>query len=213
MASFISKLIHFIFFTSGKHNIDESHGISHSMNVLHYAQKIYISEVPKFPELQKQERSIYVSALIHDMCDKKYMDEKEGIQKIKEFLCDKITEDEIDTTKAIISTMSYSKVKKVGYPKMDEPSKQLAYHIVREADLLTAYDFDRSVLYHMHNSNSDIHSAYENAMEVFENRVLRQEEDGLFVTDFSKNEAVHLKMKALDRIQGWKILLKNRSLT
>jgi hypothetical protein len=96
---------------------------------------------------------------------------------------------------------------------MEDPTKQLAYHIVREADLLTAYDFDRSILYHLHNSNSDIHKAYENAMEVFENRILRHEEDGLFVTDFSKNEAAHLKIKALDRIQRWKILLKNRSLT
>jgi len=213
MASLISKLIHFVFLTSGKHNIDESHGISHGMNVLHYAHKIYASEVPKFPELQKQERAIYVSALIHDMCDKKYMKEDEGIRQIQEFLSDKITNDEIDTTKAIISTMSYSKVKKVGYPRMDDPLKQLAYHIVREADLLTAYDFDRSLLYHMHNSNSDIHKAYENAMDVFENRILRHEEDGLFVTDFSKNEATHLKIKALDRIQRWKIILKSRTLT
>jgi len=212
MATLISKLINFIFLTSGRHNIDESHGIGHSMNVLHYAHRIYASELPKFPELKKEERAIYISALIHDMCDKKYMKEEEGIQEIENFLCDKITQEEVETTKTIISTMSYSKVKNFGYPRMEDPTKQLAYHIVREADLLTAYDFDRSIIYHMNRSNSDLNKAYENAIGVFNERILRHEEDGLLITDFSKNEAAQLKIKALDRIQTWKVILKNRSL-
>jgi HD superfamily phosphodiesterase len=63
-----------------KYNIDESHGLPHSMNVLLYAKKIYDVEVIKFPQLVDQEHVVYASAILHDMCDKKYMNEIEGIQ-------------------------------------------------------------------------------------------------------------------------------------
>ena len=41
--------------------------------------------------------------------------------------------------------MSYSKVKVHGYPELGD--YQLAYHIVRESDLLTAYNIPRSIVY------------------------------------------------------------------
>jgi hypothetical protein len=59
------------------------------MNVLNFAYNIYNHEVVKNPDLKDKERIIYVSALLHDMCDKKYMDEKCGIIDIQE-----ITEDD-----------------------------------------------------------------------------------------------------------------------
>jgi HD superfamily phosphodiesterase len=211
MATLLSKLLQFVLLTTAKHQIDESHGISHSMNVLHYAMKIYTSELPKIPELKSQERTIFVSAIIHDMCDKKYMNEDEGIKEIEKFLCEKITPDEIETTKQIISTMSYSKVKKSGFPIIDGLEKNMAYHIVREADLLSAYDFDRSILYHIHQSKSDINEAYENASKVFNNRILRHEEDGLFITDFSRNEAINLKINAQNRMNAWRSILHKGS--
>jgi len=212
MVTLISKLIQFIILTTRKYGIDESHGVSHSMNILHYAHKIYNSELPYFPNLKEEEKTIYVSALIHDMCDKKYMKEEEGIKNIEDFLQEKITKDELETTKLIISTMSYSKVKKNGFPIINNPTKQLAYHIVRESDLLTAYDFDRSMMYHMHQSGADINQAYKNAYELFENRIYRHEDDGLLLTDFSKNEALILKANAAHRITTWKSLLKNPTL-
>jgi HD superfamily phosphodiesterase len=212
MVTLISKLFHFVLLSTAKYGIDESHGVSHSMNILHYANKIYNSELPNFPSLKDQERTIYVSAIIHDMCDKKYMKEEEGVKQIEDFLQEQITKEEIDTTKLIISTMSYSKVKKNGFPNIPDPSQELAYHIVRESDLLTAYDFDRSMMYHMHQSKADINQAYQNAYDLFENRIFRHEDDGLLLTDFSKNEALILKTNALHRIQTWKTLLKNPTL-
>jgi len=142
--SLITKLFHFVLYASSKYNIDESHGLSHSMNVLNFAHNIYINELPDFPFLKEQERIIYTSAILHDMCDKKYMNENEGIYEIEEYLQEKLDPIEIDLTKTIISTMSYSTVKKKGYPLLG--TYQLAYHIVREADLLSAYDFDRCMI-------------------------------------------------------------------
>jgi HD superfamily phosphodiesterase len=150
--SLLNKIFHFVLLTTKEYNIDESHGVSHSMNVLRTASDIYEAEVIKQPILKQHEKIIYVSAAIHDMCDKKYMDQDEGINKINDFLFNKLTPTEANVVKLIISTMSYSKVKTSGFPNLG-PYKR-AYHIVREADLLTAYDFDRCLIYNMYRNRT-----------------------------------------------------------
>lgn len=206
----LTKLFKFVIYTCGKYSIDESHGLPHSMNVLCYANKIFEEELHKKPYLQKQKRLIYVSAALHDMCDKKYVNEDEGIKEIEFFLNDKLDKNEIDVTKSIISTMSYSKVKKNGFP--DLQTYQTAYHIVREADLLTAYDFDRSMIYHMKTSNADLKTAYENARQLFMERVLKHNDDKLFFTDFAKRESIVLHNNALQRIWQWNKIIYNTHL-
>jgi HD superfamily phosphodiesterase len=205
--SLLSKLIHFVLLTTKKYNIDESHGLSHSMNVLHYANKIYEHEVKSYPILKNQEKLIYVSAILHDMCDKKYLDEATGLREIESFLQeeDALSPTEINMSKQIMSTMSYSKVKQVGYPIMG--GYQKAYHIVREADLLTAYDFDRCIIYKINKNGGDLEDAFKNANELFENRVLKHNEDNLFLFDYSKHESVLLHEIALQRISGWKRIM------
>jgi HD superfamily phosphodiesterase len=192
-----------------KYNIDDSHGISHSMNVLFYANQIYQNELPKKPFLQSQERIIFVSSALHDMCDKKYMNESEGIKEIASSLQFVISPTEIDVIKKIISTMSYTKVKKNGFPDLGK--YQDAYHIVREADLLTAYDFDRSMIYHMckmtKSRDVNMKDVFQNANDVFENRILKHNEDGLFITDYSKQESMRLHSEALSRMNTWKKLM------
>ena len=205
--SLLSKLVHFVLLTTKKYNIDESHGLSHSMNVLHYANKIYEHEVKSYPILKNQEKLIYVSAILHDMCDKKYLDEASGLREIESFLQeeDALSPTEINMSKQIMSTMSYSKVKQVGYPIMG--GYQKAYHIVREADLLTAYDFDRCIIYKINKNGGDLEDAFKNANELFENRVLKHNEDNLFLFDYSKRESVLLHEIALQRISGWKRIM------
>jgi HD superfamily phosphodiesterase len=203
----ISKVFTFVMSMSAKHSIDESHGLSHSMNVLYYANKLFESEVIKKPYLREQERLIYVSAALHDMCDKKYMNEMEGIKEIEFFLKDKITPREVEMTKNIMSTMSYSKVNKNGFPDWKE--YQSAYHIVRESDLLTAYDFDRSMIYHMSVSGVEIEGAYENAKDIFMKRILKHNEDKLFFTDYAKEESILLEKKAIKRMNYWKRIIEN----
>jgi hypothetical protein len=194
---------------SKKYSVDESHGLLHSMNILNYANTIYEYEKINFPFLQAQEKIIYVSAIIHDMCDAKYMNEAEGIKEINNFLENQITNDEINIIQNIISTMSYSKVKKNGFPCLGD--YQMAYHIVREADLLTAYDFERCMIYHLNKQNNDnnVVDAFCNAKKLFENRVFKHEEDGLFITSWSKNNHLHLHSQALTRINVWEKIIKN----
>jgi hypothetical protein len=208
----LSKLFNFVVLTTSKYSIDESHGIKHSMDILHFASDIYQDEIYKQPLLEKHERIIYVSAILHDMCDKKYVNENEGIANIEEFLQEKISEEEIDVTKEIISTMSYSTVKKYGFPNLHE--YQMAYHIVREADLLCAYDFDRCMIYNINqkydiNKPVDINTIFTEAEILFDNRMFKHLDDKLFVTDYSKNQALYLQSQALIRIDGWRKLTKS----
>jgi hypothetical protein len=210
MTSLLTKLFYFVIATSNKYAIDETHGLRHSMDILRFTHEIFQSELPMNSWLAEQERLIYVSAIIHDMCDKKYMDENEGIARIEEFLKDKLHNSEITATKQIISTMSYSKVKKVGFPDLGR--HQHAYHIVREADLLTAYDFERCMMYNIRQQEGNILGAFDSANTLFENRVLKHMEDGLLLTDYARTKASGLHLDAVSRINTWKQLIKNPSL-
>jgi HD superfamily phosphodiesterase len=201
----LPSLLRFVQMTSINHKIDESHSLGHSMEVLHYANHIYMDNIFKYPELHNQEKVIYTSAIIHDMCDKKYLNQTDGICQINNLLEDKMNAFEINKVDEIIGTMSYSTVKKNGFPNLGE--YQMAYHIVREADLLTAYDFDRSIIYHMYKTDGDFLKSYENAIDLFNKRVLKHHIDGLFITDYSKNKGLELHEKALLQIDSWKQII------
>jgi hypothetical protein len=58
-------------------------------NLVYYhlnISKEYDSEVINHPYLLEQKEIISVSAIIHDMCDKKYMSEENGINEMKLFM-------------------------------------------------------------------------------------------------------------------------------
>uniref|UniRef100_A0A6C0DSF1 HD domain-containing protein n=1 Tax=viral metagenome TaxID=1070528 RepID=A0A6C0DSF1_9ZZZZ len=204
----INQLLYFVLLTSKKYNIDESHGLTHSINVLHFANELFEYEKVLYPRITNHDKIIYVSAALHDMCDKKYLDVNDGINEIEDFLQDKLVPNEINIVKQIITTMSYSKVKVDGFPHLGQ--FQNAYNIVREADLLAAYDFDRCIVYGMHIKGSSIDVAYDEAYRLFHNRVFRHEEDGLLTSDYSKAKHNILKNRALERMHSWrKMLHKN----
>lgn len=189
--------------TSKKYNIDESHALKHSMEVYGFANRIYESELNNNKAiLENQREIIYMAAIGHDMCDKKYMNEKEGIERYKKYLSEFISSDKLEIIGKIIATMSYSKVKANGYPELGE--YQLAYHIVREADLLAAYDIDRCVMYSMYCYNIEYSKALNIATELFDNRVFRMRHDKLFKTKYSKKESLKLHKKATIDVESLK---------
>jgi hypothetical protein len=112
---------------------------------------------------------------------------------------------ELEVIGQIISTMSYSKVKVKGYPDLGD--YQLAYHIVREADLLAAYDLDRCIIYKMYNDSSDYNKALKDAFNLFDTRVLKMKKDKLFITNFSKKESTKLHKKAIKDLNNLKTFL------
>jgi hypothetical protein len=136
------------------------------------------------------------------MCDKKYMDEQKGILNYKSYLSADMNDDDLEIMGKIINTMSYSKVKIHGYPNLED--YQLAYHIVREADLLAAYDLDRCIIYKMFHGNLDYDKALEDAFKLFDTRVLKMREDELFETEFSKKESLKLHKNAIINLNNLK---------
>jgi HD superfamily phosphodiesterase len=204
----LSQIFDFVIYTTAKYNIDDSHGISHSLDVLKYSNSIYELEVIKRPHLKEQEKLIYISSALHDMCDKKYMNEKEGLENIQEFLKYKLKPDEINITSNIINTMSYSKVKKNGFPSLD--NYQWAYHIVREADLLSAYKFERALMYHMCVNKESIDNALINAKDIFNNRVLLHNNDNLFFTEYGQIESLNLHDQAIIDMYQWNKIINKK---
>ena len=212
-----NTILHYVLLTSKQKNIDESHGLGHAMDVLIISNQIYRKEVKLFPELQSLENIIYICAMLHDMCDKKYMDETKAIEEMDDILYEKsnletekprfgLNEEDIVMIKKIIGTMSYSKVKENGFPELGKYN--MAYHIVREADLLAAYDFDRAMLFHMHTKGKDAEQAFDNSYELFQKRIFQHENDKLFTTVHAKEKHSVLMKQSQIRINSWQNLLK-----
>lgn len=203
----INAAFKYVIDTSVKYNIDESHSLKHSMEVFKYANNILRVEKDKYPIVEEQKDIIFISSIIHDMCDKKYMDEKKGLNEIKLYFKDYLTYDKIDIISKIISSMSYSKVKVNGFPDLGE--YQAAYHIVRESDLLSSYDIDRCIMFGIHCEKLEYFDAVNRAEYLFSDRVLNYIKDGLFLTEYSKYESLNLHIKAVINLKELESLKKN----
>jgi hypothetical protein len=177
------------------YHIDESHAMKHSMDVLNYTMDSYHFHVLRNPELFNQQRILYAAAIVHDMCDKKYVNEGIGLQSIHNYLYVYFTPEEFNLLSRIITTMSYSTVRTHGYPELYE--WQLGYHIVREADLLASYDMDRCVLYGIYCEQLPYTEAVLRAKALYQNRVMRYLQDGVFVTNYGVARAHELHGKSM----------------
>ena len=200
----VNAAFNYVVLTSKQFNIDESHALRHSMDVYHFANKIYDSEIYTSPFIKDQKNIIMCSAILHDMCDKKYVTENTAILQINSYMKTYLDEEEITVMNNIISQMSYSTVKKKGYPDLNQ--YMLAYHIVREADLLAAYDVERCIIYQMMHDSDTYFNSLKLAKDLFDKRVFNYIKDGLFVTEYSKNIAKILdsnskkKMHEMDNV-------------
>ena len=194
METIIVKAFDLVMVLCKKFNIDESHSLKHSMEVYNFALRIYEDEKIMNPYLEQQKDIIVLAAILHDTIDKKYVSEELGIKEIRDQMESYVKSEKLDVIFQIITTMSYSTVKKNGFPLLGE--YQLAYHIVREADLLAAYDIDRCIMYSMYMKSANYLEALDAAIVLFDHRVLKHRQDKLFVTGFSKKLSIQLHKKA-----------------
>ena len=193
--SIVNSAFNYVISMSKKMNIDESHALRHSIDVYHFANKIYDSELIQNTFLHDQKHIIMCSAILHDMCDKKYMNEKEGITQMNCYMKNYVSKDDLNIVNNIISSMSYSTVKKNGYPELN--NYNLAYHIVREADLLAGYDVERCIIYQMMHENFDYVNSLTYVKDLFHKRMFTYNKDNLFITKYSKELSIKLHDKAI----------------
>ena len=205
----LGKLFQFVIAVSARYNIDESHSLGHSMRVLYFAEQI-AAEEPLYisnPAIFENDRPIIqTAAVLHDTCDKKYRDEKTGLLEICDFLAPMMSSHQITETCRIIENMSYSKVTKTGMPNLGK--LQTAFNIAREADLMDAYDFDRSMMFHMHKTGKSVDDAYKDAIDLFENRVFKHADDGLLLTQYAIKRHPEFTRAATNRMRSWREILK-----
>jgi hypothetical protein len=198
MNQLINQSFECVKYMSAKWKIDESHALKHSIEVYRFATNIYNSEVINNSFLKEQQHIINAAAILHDMCDKKYMNEQDGINDIRDFMKEYISDADMEVIFQIITTMSYSKVKQFGYPNLDQ--YMLAFHIVREADLLAAYDIDRCVIFGMMVDNMNYSEAVTRANILYTDRVLNYISDGLFVTQYSIDKSAELHLQYVSEL-------------
>jgi len=202
----LDQVIDFIKETCILFNIDDSHGLDHSIKTLLWSLQISKDIQINYCESQV----IQLSCLLHDMCDKKYMDEKFGVNRIRIFLSEKMKFDPgiVERVIFIITTMSYSKVIKQGYPDFRGDSRtELCYHIVRNSDLLGSYDPERCISYHVRCGGTR-EDGIKRMFEIFENRILLLLVNNYINLDSAKKYAVGLHEKALVDLERYKAELK-----
>lgn len=153
-----------------RHKIDQSHNEHHSKEVLFWA--LDILERDPQPFFPKQELDIIIqSCILHDLMDTKYSPDPFFVQNYLSFLH---TPESVDVMMKIMDTMSYSKIYKNGrieYPEwIINSSHARAFHVVREADLLSSYNIARMIEYRQaqgmsaHDIKKDIKNLYEHRM-------------------------------------------------
>lgn len=191
----MDSLFNFIQNQCLKYGIDESHGLKHAKGTLMRANQI-LSELD---EVTDEERKITLyAAALHDTCDSKYTPLDKAVNDISFFLRGQLWSlTEINVLIKIITTMSYSKLKKsLEYP--NHGKWQRAYHVARHADLLEGYIVARCVLYNMHifpEKTEEEH--WQRASEIFSNRVFTYVSDGWIFLPGALAMAKTLEQEAL----------------
>ena len=198
----MDKIKAFIEQTCIKYNIDNSHGLDHSLQTLEWGLKL----TKDVQHSTKESSIIQLACLLHDMCDKKYMDEYEGIKNIVTFLKYELEtpDDVIEAVVFIINTMSYSKVIKYGYPDFKEDKRlEFCYHIVRNSDLLDSYDPERCIGYQIRCGGSRRDGIIK-MLELFDNRILTLLKNGYINIEPAIKYANELHQKALVELDKYK---------
>lgn len=196
----LTELFNFVEMTCAKWNIDESHGLKHSYGIVWWAEKL----MADCSDISDDERSMIIyAAALHDMCDSKYRNVDDACSEIHDWLTlQGWSEPMIDALISIITTMSYSKLKKmnVSCSKIVYPNHgpwQRAYHIVRHADLLEAYKVVRCYLYSMHRcpglSEDEL---WLETQKIFDTRVFKYVSDGWIFLDSALKYVPELEAEA-----------------
>lgn len=178
----MADLFKFVDSMCAKYNIDESHGLKHAYGIVWWTEKLMAA----CNDISKDERNLIIySAALHDMCDSKYRNVDEACSEIHDWLTlQGWSESMIDALISIITTMSYSKLKKMNTScsKIVYPNHgpwQRAYHIVRHADLLEAYKVVRCYLYSVRRcpglSEDEL---WLETQKIFDTRVFKYVSDG-----------------------------------
>jgi hypothetical protein len=161
-SAIIKKSIPLIEKHSIQYNIDQSHNHIHSAEVANYCLELLKCE----KDIGFKDKKIaLLGSLFHDTIDSKYM-KGQNTEIILKNLLEKIVPEEEEIIKDVIifsKYVSYSKTVKKNKDgslrfNLPEPLQNVknlkAYHVMRNADLLSSYNLKRSLIYHSHKNET-----------------------------------------------------------
>jgi HD superfamily phosphodiesterase len=183
-----------------RQQIDESHDEFHMLRVALHTE--CLNKLCGRWVTDREREVMVLAAFTHDLCDRKYTDVDRGAYDIYCWLSDmSISKSQIEGIMKIILSMSYSKVKKNGYPQ-NLGEWELAYHHVRIADLIDAYDIDRCYTYQSHrHPHMSEKEKWKAVCKLFRERVLKQKDEYILpVAPYASEIVESLHRETQDRI-------------
>ena len=196
----MDPLFEFVNKMCADYGIDESHGVKHAKGTAARAQQILKTLELVNPEERRM--AVYAAAL-HDTCDHKYTDVEEASGKIKEWLMSAgWSKGDADALIGIITTMSYSQLKKKNSPGLepiypDHGKWSRAYHVARSADILESYIVARCILYDRHISPTKTEDEHwQRAEELFKERVFRYRLERWLMIPEAVRQSIELEEEA-----------------
>ena len=174
---------------SHNYNIDMSHNLYHSLRVNELG---FVIAARDYHLNSRQKEILYLSCMLHDMCDTKYIPRIQGILDVSNFMRNQCGVSMLthDAVMEIITSMSYSQIVKpdgkVEYPLWLSTHKygwEKVFHIARQADLLSSYDLKRMIHYKQEKLgfyySCDI---YQDVVETVDERMSTLLKKGLFLS-------------------------------
>jgi len=151
--SLVPMVENFVRDRSHEYKIDPSHNLHHSHQVNELG---FILAERDYHLNNRQKEILYLSCMLHDMCDVKYTPRVQAILDVSNFMRKQCGVSMLthDAVMEIITSMSYSQIVspdgRVQYPLWlsgEHSGWGDVFHIARQADLLTSYDLKRMVHY------------------------------------------------------------------
>lgn len=165
------------------HNFDSSHDQRHFVNVYNYAKALMDAGEPfewVSPDgsgsRERAYRIVLHAAFLHDIIDRKYVDEKVAIVRmIVEFMEQNYPMTDIACITEMISNMSFSKRKArraAGEPEFGQSELVVPLRLLCDADALDAYRVERVIAYQNSKHPGDAITVARWCKTIFVKRVL-----------------------------------------
>lgn len=180
----------FVFDKCDQYRIDYSHDLHHS-HMVHELGSLIADRDYYFSK--KQREMLYLSCMLHDMCNPDYTPRTQSILEISNFLQKKCGVSAVvhDAVTSIITTMSYHDYEDQLPPWfLKEKDVRDVYRVANEANLLTCYNLKRLIHYKREKEgliySSDI---YHGLHETIDTRISKMLEKDLFQSPTAKKIA------------------------
>ena len=93
-----------------------------------------------------------------------------------------------------------------GFPNLKD--YQTCYHIVREADLLSGYEFNRAILYGIYKKDKSYLDSFDESKNLYKTRMSTLIENNMFTTSYGTILASNIYAEEKEKIQNLESIIR-----